>query len=46
VITDEDQWIKALDGYKQSIASLQRTKIKDVNLQELDDWYKLGIDFM
>lgn len=37
---DEDHWIKALNGYKQSIIFLQRTKKKDINLQELDDWYK------
>lgn len=38
--SDEAQWSKALDSYKQSITFVEKSKKKGSNLQELDNWYK------
>ena len=38
--SDEAQWNKALVGYKKSITFVEKSKKKDINLQELDEWYK------
>ena len=38
--SDEAQWSKALDGYKESITIVGNSKKKDNKLQELDEWYE------
>lgn len=38
-ITDEAQWKRALDDYRQSVCLVEKGKKKDVKLQELDEWY-------
>ena len=38
--SNEAEWTKALDSYKEAITIVGKSKKKDIKLQELDEWYK------
>lgn len=41
--SEEADWNKALDAYKQSISFVEKHKKKGNKLLELDEWYKKSV---